>query len=479
MSDSRDISRFSRRKFIHTTGALGAGAVMAASPLGRSLAAASSRKRLVLVGTGIRGVTFWGKFIQENYSDVAEFVGLCDVNPGRMEFARSHIGVPDCPLFGSFEEMLKVAKPDLVLVTTVDSTHDEFIIKSLQAGINVVTEKPMTTTAEKCQNIVAAVQRSDAQLVMGFNYRYGGIFAEVKQMLDGGKIGEITSVDFNWYLNNHHGSSYFRRWHGIREKGGTLLLHKAAHHFDLLNWWIGSDPVEVHAYGGLEFYGSNHPFRGARCTGCEFKDRCTHFWDISTDPMAVGLYVENEHHDGYIRDACLWRPEIDIFDKMAVQVKYANKVQVSYSLTTYSPYEGFRLAFNGKLGRLETWEGVPSLVESQLDQSELHSMEMDQSSHANAELDYHEIITQSNFGEFERILFPFSRKGHWGGDTVMMDEILRGRTVKPELRQAANYRDGAMAVLVGIAARTSIDEGRAVRIEELTDLSPQVDKWAV
>src|SRR5690606_12028354 len=102
---------------------------------------------------------------------------------------------------------------------------------------------------------------------MGFNYRYGILFTEIRKMLSAGKIGDITSIDFNWYLNNYHGSSYFRRWHGLREKGGTLLLHKSAHHFDLLNWWIGSDPVEVHAYGGLEFYGSNHEFRAQRCTG--------------------------------------------------------------------------------------------------------------------------------------------------------------------------------------------------------------------
>ena len=110
------------------------------------------------------------------------------------------------------------------------------------AGIDVVTEKPMTTTADKCRNIVDAARASSARLIMGFNYRHGSVFTKVKELLSGGKVGDVTSVDFNWYLNNYHGASYFRRWHGIREKSGTLLLHKAAHHFDLLYWWIGSDP---------------------------------------------------------------------------------------------------------------------------------------------------------------------------------------------------------------------------------------------
>lgn len=466
-----------RRDFIGSSGALGAGIALAGSPLGFAMAD-TPKTRVVLVGTGIRGSTFWGKFIRENYGDVAEFVGLCDINPGRVEFARSYIGVPDCPTFTNFDEMLATVKPDLVMVTTVDSTHDEFIVKSLNAGIDVVTEKPMTTTADKCSNIVGAARASSARLIMGFNYRYGSVFTKVKELLTAGEIGEVTSVDFNWYLNNYHGASYFRRWHGIRDKSGTLLLHKAAHHFDLLNWWIGSDPVEVHAFGGLEYYGHNHEFRGPRCMDCEFRNKCDYFWDITQDQMAMNLYRNNEQYDGYIRDGCVWRNEIDIFDKMAVQIKYANNVQVAYSLTTYSPYEGFRLAFNGKKGRLETWEGVPSLMEEQEDQSKIYEKDMSASSHSNAELSYHEIVTQPNFGDFTRIKHPFVRKAHWGGDPIMMDEILRGKIANPGMHQGANYRDGAMAVLIGIAARQSIDEDRAIRIDELTDLEPQADKWA-
>jgi hypothetical protein len=163
---------------------------------------------------------------------------------------------------------------------------------------------------------------------------------------------------------------------------------------------------------------------------------------------------------------------------MAVQIKYANNVQVAYSLTTYSPYEGFRLAFNGTQGRLETWEGVPSLLEEQEDQSGIYAKEMNHSAHSTTELAFHEIVTQSSFGEFQLIKHPFIRKAHWGGDPIMMDQILRGKIANPGMHQDADFRDGAISVLIGIAARQSIDEGRAIRIDELTDLTPQKDKWA-
>ena len=57
-----------------------------------------------------------------------------------------------------------------------------------------------------------------------------------------GGIGEITGVDFRWYLDRVHGADYFRRWHRRKDKSGGLLVHKATHHFDLVNWWLASTP---------------------------------------------------------------------------------------------------------------------------------------------------------------------------------------------------------------------------------------------
>ena len=460
------MSKLTRRDFVAGTAATAA--LASHSPF---VSASGGKRRVALVGTGIRGTGFWGKYLFENYSDVIDYVGLCDINTGRLEYALEYMGV-DCPVFTDFDAMLAEAKPDLVIVTTVDSTHDEFIVKGLGAGIDVITEKPMTTDETKCQTIIDAERTSKGRLIVALNYRNGVIFSRLKEHLQKQKIGKLTSIDFHWYLNTYHGASYFRRWHGLRDKGGTLLCHKAAHHFDLLNWWIDSEPVEVHAFGGLEHYGHNNSFRGDRCMDCPHQNKCEYHWDMTDDERLMRLYHDNEKYDGYIRDNCLWREEIDIFDKMALQIRYANDVQVSYSLTTYSPYEGFRVAFNGRKGRMETWEGVPFLDEMQQDQSLLHAKEMDQTSHTESEIAYHEIISQLNFEKFERERVPYVRSGHWGGDQIMFDRIFRGIDKRPDLDHTADVRDGAMSVLIGIAACKSIDEGRAIRIEDLTSLKP-------
>lgn len=162
------------------------------------------------------------------------------------------------------------------------------------------------------------------------------------------------------------------------------------------------------------------------------------------------LYAANEQYDGYHRDGCVWKEDIDIFDKMAVQIRYANKVQVSYSLTAYSPYEGYRIAFNGTKGRIDAW-----IKESQPWEEE----------------PYDEIQVTANFGKREIIRIPNNEAGHGGGDTRLRKQVFTPG--EDPYHQSAGSRDGAMSILIGIAARNSIDTGKPITIADLTSLKPK------
>ncbi len=447
----------SRRDFLKTSGGAVAASVVASPshelPL-LSRLTRPAKMRYAIVGTGIRAIDMWGRDVASEYSDYVDFVGLCDINPGRLAFAKEYMGV-DCPTFTNFSEMLRQAHPDTLCVTTVDSTHDEFIVKGMEAGCDIVTEKPLTTDEFKCQAILDAQARTRRNIAVTFNYRYSPHRTKMKELLMEGRIGRLTSVDFHWYLDVDHGTSYFRRWHGKERYGGTLFVHKATHHFDLLNWWIDSEPEEVFANGALEYYGHNNAFRHTNCRGCPHADECRHYWDITEDRLLTRLYVDNEHYDGYLRDGCVWSSDIDIFDKMAAQIRYRNGVVVSYSCTTYSPYEGYRIAFNGTTGRMEAWikERQPWPME-----------------------DYDEIRVTDNFGDTELIQIPHAEGGHGGGDARLRDRIFKDPTAPDPYRHAAGVRDGAMSILIGVAARTSVKTGEPVKIASLTTLKPRVTR---
>lgn len=432
-----------------------------------------AKLKVTLVGTGVRGTSFWGKRLVEEYGDILEFVGLCDNNPGRLAYGKKYIGV-NCPTFTNFEEMVATTKPDLVIVTTKDANHHEFIIKGLNMGCDVLTEKPLTIDEVKCQAILEAERKSNKNLIVGFNYRWSPYSTKIKELLMNGAIGKVTSVDFHWYLNTYHGASYFRRWHGLRQEGGTLWVHKSTHHFDLLNWWLDSDPAEVFAYGALEHYGHNGPFRGENCRTCDYKKECKFHWDITKSKRSMELYVANEKYDGYVRDSCLFRPEINIYDKMSAQIKYANDAIVNYSLTTYSPFEGWRIAFNGTEGRLEAWLDIPYYKKENLSQSELHAAEMNQNRKEDQSSE--PIIVHKLWSDFETTRVGMERGGHGGGDKRLHDKIFKNPQQKDPFDRAAGVRDGAMSILIGVAARKSIESGNPVRIAELTDLEPRIKR---
>jgi predicted dehydrogenase len=261
MSDQNLVNR---RDFVKTAGS----AVAATSLFGADAfaQAPAGRRRYAIIGTGERATGMWGRQIRERYSDVVQFVGLSDINPKRLEASKKLMGV-DCPTFTSFDEMLDKAKPDVVMVTTKDSTHSQYIVRALDRGLDVMTEKPMVIDEKQCQAVLDAEKRNKKKIIVTFNYRFAPKHRTVKEILMSGEIGRVLSVDFAWYLDVYHGSDYFRRWHAYKNGGGSLWVHKATHHFDLVNWWLGADPVEVVANGQLQVYGKTARF-AARTAAC-------------------------------------------------------------------------------------------------------------------------------------------------------------------------------------------------------------------
>jgi predicted dehydrogenase len=432
----------SRRHFVAAAG----GAAVASLVPARAVAA-GARRRYAIVGTGVRGIGMWGRPLVERYADVLEFVGLCDVNPLRVEAAKAALGV-SCPTFTSLDAMLDAARPELLMVTTVDATHESCIVQALERGVDVLTEKPMVVDEAQCQAVLDAEQRTGRAIGVTFNYRYAPKHQKIKELLLAGAVGRVTSVDFSWYLDTRHGADYFRRWHRLRARSGSLWVHKATHHFDLVNWWLDADPVEVSAFGSLQRYGKQGAFRHSHCRPCPHKAACPYHWDITKDPRLVALYVDCESADGYLRDGCVFKEDVDIPDTMNAIVKYSSGVTMSYSLNAFMPIEGYRLAFNGTEGRLEVrdFERQPWPVAEET-----------------------EIDVVRNFGERRKIEIPKAEGGHGGGDDVLRDLVFRGLELAPHLKLPGS-RAGAMSCLTGIAARQSMDSGRPVRVADLVRL---------
>ncbi len=437
-----------RRKFLENSSkAVIASTVLPLDAIAANHVKSTSQKtKVALVGTGSRGSYTWGKAILDGYNQWVDMVGLCDVNPKRMAYAKKYMGTgAKTYLSADFDRMIEETQPDVVIVTTTDSFHADYIVRALELGRNVISEKPVATEAEQCQRIVDTEHATGKKVTVGFNMRFMPGSGEIKEILDSGELGNILSVQFQEYLDLSHGASYFRRWHGKIKYSGSLFVHKASHHFDLVNWLIDADPVEVQAMGKVAFYGHNHPFRARNCRTCPFTDECEFYWDMTKDQRMMDLYGNCEDVDGYFRDGCVWDNEIDTYDTGLVNVNYDNGTLLTYSMNTNLPYEGQYISFTGEKGRLDVrlFNRQPWDEEAPV-----------------------KLRLSKDMQTSEVISIQVGSGGHGGADERIKDLIFKPG-VKDELGRHAGSRAGIMSSLIGIAARQSIETGTKIKVDDL------------
>ncbi|MEU5484790.1 Gfo/Idh/MocA family protein [Streptomyces mirabilis] len=442
---------------------------------------ASPRRRAAVVGLGARA-QLYTEALTGPHADRVDLVGLCDVNAHRMAvhnewIAAAHPGRAPVPAYAAedFDLMLRHESVDLVVVCTVDRTHDAYIVRALEAGCDVVTEKPMTTDADRARRILDARRRTGREVRVAFNYRYNPVHSAVREILASGGIGEVGSVHFEWLLDLRHGADYFRRWHREKANSGGLMVHKSTHHFDLVNWWLGTRPETVYAQGGLFFYGDTagrrrglaRPYTRAHGSPAARDDPfAVHLAD---SPALRALYLDAEHEDGYHRDQNVFGPGVTIEDDMAVLVRYASGATLTYHLTAYAPWEGYRVCFNGSEGRLEllveesTWSRPP--VRTRTSGPVMHGAAVGD------EAGRTELLLRRFWERPQEVKVPTGEGGHGGGDVRMLADLFGERADGADpLGRAADAVDGARSLVTGLAANRSFESGLPVRAQALLDV---------
>ena len=422
------------------------------------------RKRYALVGAGSRA----GMFIEAiagAYVETAELVGLCDVSRIRMDWHNQQLQakfgmkpLPSCHA-DDFDAMIRQTKPDAVIVTTVDAWHHHYIIRAMELGCDVISEKPLTTTIDRLKAIDDAIHRTGKSLRVTFNYRYAPAYTQFRKLMMAGALGRPLALDFSWMLDTRHGADYFRRWHREKQHSGGLLVHKACHHFDLVNWWIDSHPKQVFAMGDLLFYGqANAAARGetypySRYTGADQAKNDPFALFLDKRPDFKALYLDAEEETGYIRDRNVFGEPITIEDTMNVTARYANGLLLSYSLIAYAPWEGLRVALTGSKGRIEmdVVENVTHL----------------QAAASKGAFKQTVIRVFPMFGKPYEVAVPMAAGGHGGADPIMLEQLFAANPPADPYRRAASHIDGAASILLGMAANLSMASGEQVDIDDL------------
>jgi len=412
------------------------------------------------------------------HADVAEVVAWSDTNSGRLDSYQELLFGTSGTAPARFDphdlaDAVRRHAVDSVIITSPDHTHADSIATALRAGANVVVEKPLTTTESGVRQIAAAAAATGRDVLLTFNYRYAPRNSALKAAIAGGDIGEVTSVHFEWLLDTSHGADYFRRWHRYKEKSGGLLIHKASHHFDLVNWWLSDSPVRVYASGGLRFYGAanarrrglgERPLRGS----VDDARRDSFSLDMRLDPELKRLYLDQEGHDGYLRDRDVFDEGITIEDNLSLVVDYAAGASMAYTLSAHGPWEGYTVYVNGTEGRAE----LTVVERGAVLFDESGRVIVDPSAHPqepgrdDVRPTIERLIVQRHFEEARSVPIAKGSSGHGGGDELLLQDVFRGVSHDP-LGRTANWVDGVRSVSVGLAGNRSLASGQPVKIDEL------------
>lgn len=404
--------------------------------------------KLALIGAGNRITFQYALNLEKNFKKTVEMVGIYDINLTRAKRLSDRLA-KQIKVYESVEQLLKESGCDTVLIGSLDATHDIYIDLAMRHGCDVICEKPITTTPEKANVILKAQEDTHKKLTITFNYRFTRFATTIKETLRSHSIGTIQSVHFEWLLDQEHGADYFRRWHREKKNSGGLAVHKATHHFDLVNWLIEKKPLEVYAKGGLYYYGAkNSPFNGEYCRVCTHKNECKFYKDYTEDDAIMTMFHRAEHEDGYHRDGCVFSDKIDIEDTITALVSYEDDIDLSYKLIAYAPYEGYRISITGNKGRIEA-EDFHGLV----------------GPFANQQI--YRLNVFDDQGNIQAIDVPVSAGSHGGGDDRMMEMIFAKEKIEDPLNHMADSEAGFNAAYIGMAINISLAEHRVVKIEEL------------
>ncbi len=193
------------------------------------------KKKAAVIGYGGMGAGFHVKNILS--SDVVELAGIYDIDENKMELARSR-GVKT---YESREALLADPEIDIVTIATPNDVHEEIAIDALNAGKNVISEKPVTLSMDSLERMIAAANKNGKIFSVHQNRRFDVDALAMKKIADSGEIGEVINIE-----SRIHGSRGIPSdWRGIKKYGGGMLYDWGVHIIDQACMILGYDVASV------------------------------------------------------------------------------------------------------------------------------------------------------------------------------------------------------------------------------------------
>ena len=370
---------------------------------------------VAVIGCGMRSRTIIAQF-QHELKEKLKIQAVFDPSPESIALAAECWKIPGLKSEESMEKAVNRPDVDVVMIFSPNACHCQAILAALAARKKVFSEKPLATTLEDCQKIIAAEKESGIPIMTGFVLRYSPIYRKIKELLDSGSFGRIINIaasENRESFGGGHSMCADYGWRRFRDKSGPYLLEKCSHDLDLLNWFAEAVPVRTAAFCGLDYFVPANQY----------------IWDKYDRHNFDRLVISSRH----IIDPFL--SEKDIYDNHSVIFDYPNGVRASFQLTLANAIPERRMYISCTEGTIisETFSGT---------------------------------VMYKHYDDSCTVTLKFAGGGHGGGDSVMVRELsaalLEGKNIA--VSGSSNGFDCALAAL---AADLSAQTGKIVSLKDI------------
>jgi predicted dehydrogenase len=265
----------------------------------------------------------------------ARLVGYVDPEPYGMPSLAKR-GIESGPAFHDVETMLAATTPDLLMAGSPNHLHLAHITAGLEAGVRVFTEKPIVRTEEETWALARLLRHHGENAVLvGLVMRSSPLTRAVSSLIADGRLGQLVSMEGNEHLHPEHGAFLMRDWRRREEFGGSFLLDKCCHDFDIYRMFIGALPARVASFGGRAIFTSANEVRLA---DAQYPD--------GTKAYSVWRHGWNTANRSFGSDA-------DVADHQVAIVEYENGVRLSFHANTHAGLPQRRWYLAGTDGAIE------------------------------------------------------------------------------------------------------------------------------
>lgn len=198
--------------------------------------------RIGIVGCGMATMVMYTPVMR--HVARAEVTALCDPFPAALERVRAYF--PAAAAYVDYDEFLRQARVDAVIVATPINMHWDQVVKAARAGKHVMCEKPMARTLAECDDMIAACESAGVTLMVGFMKRFDKSMVHAKRLIEEGRLGAPLHVLCDWrgqQPGRSGGDPTIRdraySWRGKLQTWGGTYQDTGSHTTDLARWWLG------------------------------------------------------------------------------------------------------------------------------------------------------------------------------------------------------------------------------------------------